>query len=41
MVHQMNRHSHKKARYKGDEHIPEELLHGYILLAEDVLTGVT
>ena len=39
MVHQVNRHSHKKACHKRGKHIPEELLHGYILLSENVPTS--
>ena len=34
----MNRHGHEKARQKHGEHIPEEVLHGCILLSENAPT---
>ena len=39
MVHKPNRHSHKDACHNSDKHIPEELLHGDILLPKDVPHG--
>lgn len=35
----MNRHCRKDSGHKCGQHIPEELLHGYILLSENVPTS--
>ena len=39
-IHKMNRHCRKNGGHKRGQHVPEEVLHGCILLSENVPTPV-